>query len=53
MREGGIGEQCGEIGPSLGQNGGKSDLNPEGKEGLNSKLLVPVLVIIVPGNSEI
>lgn len=53
MREGGVGGQCGEIGPSLRQNAGKSALSHDGREGPNSKLLVPELVIIVPLNSEI
>lgn len=47
------GEQWGKIGPSPRQRGGESDLSLEGREGPNSKLLTPGLVIIVTDNSEI
>ena len=53
MGEGGLGEQRGQIGPSLRQHGGESDLGLEGGQGPNTKLLVPGLVIIVTDNSEI
>lgn len=51
--EGGLGEQRGQIGPSLRQHGGESDLGLEGGQGPNTKLLIPGLVIIVTDNSEI